>query len=175
MSERTYQYREGRNYIGEIRLDGEVDITDPCYEKGIWCRMTEKCEPGIYTGYADIVDEGEWGMRVARIEILKDDIHCEEEYYDPIGSIGVDAGLAGFFRDKPDYPNDEWIDFLVESGVFKTRDEHDYSKAYYAIDYGLFSESGYGDGGYTVYANEERTAFMIEFIGEEDEDEDEDY
>ena len=169
MSERNYQYTVGKNYIGELRLDGKVDITDPCYDKGTWCRMSSECVPGYYTGYAYVIDEGEFGMRVAKIEIVKDDIECYD--YELIGDIGVDAGMAGFFRDKPDYPGDEWIKFLVWSGVFKADETYNYDKEFYAIDYGIFSSSGYGDGGYYVYANKERTAFMIEFISEDDEDE----
>lgn len=156
--------------IGTFDLGTEVDITDPCYDKGVWCRMTTECQPGTYTGYAYISDEGEWGERVAEISIFKDDIKCETEDMELIGNIGVDAGLAGFFNNKPNYPDDKWMEFLVNAGVFKSYDEYDYDKNYYCVDYGVFSSSGYGDGGYDVYANEDRTAFTIVFI-EEDEDE----
>lgn len=162
-----------KDYIGEFRLDGKVDVTDPCYDKNTWCRTTFDCEPGYYTGYAEISDEGEWGKRVARISIYKDDKQFDLDEMELVGNIGVDAGLAGFFRDKPDFPeHKEWIDFLVDSGVFKNRTEADYSKKYYCIDYGIFSESGFGDGGYDVYANEDRTAFTIVFIDDDEEEED---
>lgn len=153
-----------KDRIGEIRLDGYVDITDPCYDKSVWCRMTEECKPGYYTGYAEISDEGEWGKRVARISIYRDDREVDLEDMEYIGNIGVDAGMAGFFRDKPDYLDDSWHEFLHEAGMYKSNGEYDYSKNYYEVDYGLFSNSGYGDGGYDVYANKERTAFTIVFI-----------
>ena len=162
-------------YVGEIRLDGKVDITDPCYDRDVWCRTTVECQPGYYKGYAYISDEGEWGKRVAELSIFKDDINdIKEEIANMhcIDTIGVDAGLAGFFRDKPDY-GDGWMDFLAESGVFKTKDEYNYGRKTYAIPYGIFSESGYGDGTYAVYTNDERSAFTIVFIEEEDEDWDE--
>jgi len=38
------------------------------------------------------------------------------------------------------------------------------------LDYGVVSESGYGDGGYDVYANADRSAFMIEFLYDEEEE-----
>ena len=55
-------------------------------------------------------------------------------------------------------------DLKNDSKIYLTNGEYDYSKEYYEVDYGLFSNSGYGDGGYDVYANKERTAFTIVFI-----------
>ena len=158
--------------IGTMTLGNEVDITDPCYDKDTWCRETVECVPGEYTGYVKISDEGRWGKRVASIAIYKDDKVKDLYSMEYIGHIGVDAGLAGFFNDKPDFHNDKWMEFLEESGVFKADGEYDYSKNYYDCGYGLFSSSGYGDGEYDVYATPERDAFMIEFI-REDEDDDE--
>jgi hypothetical protein len=74
-----------------------------------------------------------------------------------IGEIGVDAGLAGFFNDKPDYTDDEWSEFCdsIRNGNAWIRDE------------GFFSSSGYGDGCYPVNAcriNGEIVALEIRFI-----------
>lgn len=151
-------------YVGKIELGTNVDITDPCYKKGTWCRMTVECEPGIYNGYAEMIDEGEWGIRVASLSIFKGDKIYNIEEMEYIGDIGVDAGLAGFFNNKPDFSDDEWDDLCN-----KTR-EGDYWNLYN----GIFSSSGYGDGGYGVFANEERNAFTIVFIEEDEEDEYED-
>lgn len=153
-----------KNFIGSFMLNDKVDVTDPCYDKGVWCRETLECNPGEYFGYAEISDEGEWGKRVASISIYKDDEEVDLDDMERVGSIGVDAGMAGFFRDKPDYPDDEWSKFLHEAGLYKPNGEYDYSKDYYSVEYGVFSNSGYGDGGYDVYANKERTAFTIVFI-----------
>lgn len=149
-------------FIGTLRLDGKVDITDPCYDKGTWCRMTTECKAGEYYGYAEVADCGEWGQRVKSISIYKDDVKCSLGYMVHIGSIGVDAGLAGFFNDKPDFSDDEWYKFLNKYVDFEEKT--------YSCDYGVFSESGYGDGGYEVFANVERTAFTIIFIDDEEED-----
>lgn len=35
-------------YVGKIMLGDKVDITDPCYDKSVWCRMTVDCKPGEY-------------------------------------------------------------------------------------------------------------------------------
>lgn len=157
--------------IGTLVLDDKVDITDPCYDKTTWCRITSDCKPGKYTGYVEISDEGAWGKRIASISIYKDDNKVSPYSMEFIGTIGVDAGLAGFFNNKPDY-DDNWMEFLVESGVFKSKDEYNNDKDYYSISYGLFSRSGYGDGGYNVYATSERDAFRIEFIIDEEDDDD---
>ena len=165
----TYKMEEV--YVGELRLDDKVDITDPGYDKDDWCRITTECQPGLYQGYAYISDEGTWGKRVARLSIFKDNKKVELNSMKRIGGIGVDAALAGFFRDKPDYSSqDDWLAFLEKCDVLSN-----YKKTY-AIDYGVFSSSCFGDGVYDVYANEDRSAFTIVFIEENDlDDEDEDY
>lgn len=39
-----------RKQIGVMDFHGSVDITDPCYEKDIWCRMNDvKIKAGTYT------------------------------------------------------------------------------------------------------------------------------
>ena len=69
----------------------------------------------------------------------------------------MDAGLAGFFYNKPDYDDDAWQEFCnrIRNGdVWMTED-------------GFYSSSGYGDGCYGVYAevqNEEIVALEIRFL-----------
>lgn len=147
-------------HIGRFTLGNKVDITDPCYDKDVWCRMTVECQPGEYTGIANVIDEGDWGERVAQLFIFKDGIETDD--FVKIGEIGVDAGLAGFFNNKQDFSDEEWYELCD-----KTRE----GEAWQMYD-GIFCQSGYGDGSYDVYANKDGSAFMIEFIYEED---DEDY
>ena len=154
-------------FIGTFALGNKVDITDPCYEKGVWCRMTTECRPGTYYGYVEIGNYkygADDDFRVASISIYNEDERVDDDDMELIGNIGVDAGLAGFFNDKPDYPDDEWMEFLKAAKVFKEDGEFDYGRCYYKVEYGLFSESGFGDGGYNVYANKDRSAFQIVFI-----------
>lgn len=157
--------------VGTFTLGSEVDITDPCYDRNSRGGMITACKPGEYTGYADISDEGEWGKRVARLSIYLNDEICHDLALYPIGDIGVDAGLAGFFNNKPNYRGDDWMRFLYESGVFKNKHEYNYDRDYYCISKGIFSESGFGDGCYDVLANVERSAFQIVFIDEDEEEE----
>lgn len=161
-----------KEFVGKLKLNDVVDITDPCYDKATWCRINTKCTPGEYFGYVNMSDT-DWGKRVTDIAIYKDDIEVSRDDMEFIGTIGVDAGLAGFFNNKPDYVGqDAWMDFLVYSGVFLDKNTGNPDKDYFAVEYGLFSESGYGDGSYGVYANTERTAFQIVFIDEDEEEED---
>lgn len=152
-----------REFIGTMRLGKWVDITDPCYDAGTWCRMTTQCKQGKYYGYVDIVDTKEdWGVRVAKISIARTKVDIDKEKLEFIGSIGVDAGLAGFFSNKPDYNDEEWENFV--NWMYEA--DPTQSGKYWALDdnKGLFSDSGFGDGQYNVYANKERTAFQIVFI-----------
>lgn len=61
-----------------------------------------------------------------------------------IGEIGVDAGLAGFFWNKPDFSDDEWDAFCDKLDDDKV--------AYLDKNMGFWCCSGYGDGIYKVYA-----------------------
>ena len=151
-------------YVGTIELETKVDITDPCYNKDVWCRMTKDCEPGKYKGYVEMIDEGDWGMRVSSVSIFKGNKIWGIEEMEYIGNIGVDAGLAGFFNNKPNFSDTEWYGFCAKI-------ENGYAWNLYN---GIFSCSGYGDGVYSVYANEERNAFTIVFI-EDEYDYDDDY
>lgn len=148
-------------FVGKFELGNKVDITDPCYNKGTRCRMTTDCRPGTWYGYATISDEGEWGDRVAMLCIYLEDHKDVDMVLELIGNIGVDAGMAEFFRDKPDYTDEEWYQFCSQ---------FDHRKRYTGLDYGVVSESGYGDGGYDVYANADRSAFMIEFLYDDEEE-----
>ena len=74
-----------------------------------------------------------------------------------IGSIGVDAGLAGFFHNKPDYIDEEWGRFCDRVRNGDT----------WLIEDGFYSSSGYGDGCYGVYAYKQDgaiTALELRFL-----------
>ena len=127
---------------GTIDLPDKIDITDPCYNKDVWCRINNfPISAGKYTCYIKVANNSEtsgFGKRVARIGIRKD----KADRYSRKGSIGVDAGLAGFFVNKPNYNDNEWMEFCERISSDKA----------WLIDNGFYSESGYGDGCYGVYA-----------------------
>lgn len=148
-------------YIGDFDYtSGNVDITDPCYSRDVWCRINgQHMRPGEYHGYAKMSDEGEWGIRVAELLVLHKDYdltHVDDadgtvEIGKEIGEIGVDAGLAGVFQDKPDFEGAEWSDFcnLVMDGQ------------YWVTDWGFCTSSGYGDGGYPVYEVVDKNGYIV--------------
>ena len=153
-----------RKKIGTKHFEGVIDITDPCYDKDVWCRMTAEVKSGEYDCHIwrhtskEIWNGKEYkDVRVGVIGIYLNGIIPPQRSMEEIGSIGVDAGLAGFFMNKPDYNDDEWSDFCnsIRDGDAWIKDE------------GFFSSSGYGDGCYPVYAskvNGEIVALEIRFI-----------
>ena len=153
-----------RKKIGTKHFEGVIDITDPCYDKNVWCRMTAEVKAGEYECYVwRHTDKGVYNgeeykdVRVGIIAIYLDGIIPPMRSMEEIGSIGVDAGLAGFFMNKPDYNDEEWDKFCdsIRDGDAWIKDE------------GFFSSSGYGDGCYGVYAskvNGEIVALEIRFI-----------
>ena len=151
--------------IGTMDFHGSVDITDPGYDRDVWCRLNDvKISEGEYDCCVWNVPKKGTRLdgtsykyeRVGAIGIYRNGfIPCQydmEEY----GTIGVDAGLAGFFHNKPDYTYAEWHDFCEDI-------EH---KDVWLTDGGFCSTSGDGDGCYPVYAYKqdgEITALEIRF------------
>ena len=116
-----------------------------------YCNIWNHTEKEIYNG------EEFKDTRVGVIGIYLDGIIPPQKQMEYIGEIGVDAGLAGFFMNKPNYNDDEWNDFCnsIRKGNAWIKDE------------GFFSSSGYGDGMYPVYAykyNGEIIALEIRFL-----------
>lgn len=167
------------NRVGEIRLGNLTVATEPCHDKDVWCRIDDiPTLPGTYYCYLKVSDEGKWGKRVAAIRVVHQSIRrkaideCLCRKY--IGKIGVDAGFAGFYNNKPNYTDEQWSEFV----------DHCHDKCYIRPE-GFCSESGYGDGSYNVYGHTSdgqvydaleiifiNDDFFIFFINEE-EDEDE--
>lgn len=155
--------------VGTKKFGPEIDITDPCYNKKVWCRLNNvKIKEGEYQciiwnerkSYNSPSGELRNSTYVSKIGIYLGeipDVHDFEE----IGEIGVDSGMAGFFNHKPDYTNEEWFE-LCESLHSNN------SKEYHINDEGFFSNSGRGDGCYSVYAakdeNGEITSLEIAFM-----------
>ena len=157
-----------RHLVGQIEIpDGFVDITDPCYGKDVWCRMNDvRVMPGTYNCYAYMGEDKIWGNRcwIAQIaiadgpydEVAEDRISSGRSWR-TIGSIGVDAGMAGFFNHKPDFDDDAWTKVCNA----KT---HGGCKAYLeGFANGFWTDSGVGDGCYTVHAiRENRKIIALE-------------
>lgn len=155
-----------RKQIGVMDFHGSVDITDPCYEKDIWCRMNDvKIKAGTYacmvwhhTEKGTYSDGRPYSCElVGIIGIYLNGNIPRQRAMKEIGTIGVDSGMAGFFHDKPDYSDEAWSQFC---------DRVRHGDAWLTED-GFYSCSGHGDGGYAVYAYEkdgEITALEIRFL-----------
>lgn len=147
--------------IGICRFNSRIDITDPAYDKDVWCRMDNvEIIPGDYTCVTWVCTEKNVRY-VGNIGIYFGGIIPRQESMVQLGYIGVDSGLAGFFEDKPDYTDAEW-------DAFCERINSDRKNAAWIMGNGFFSESGYGDGAYPVYAHKNKdgkvTALEVRFI-----------
>lgn len=159
--------------VGRIRIKSQVDVTDPCYSDDVWCRETIKnMAPGLYDCFAEFgVDR--WGyQRVSKARIVLAEGAGVDELKDRIENgrpwryeteIGVDAGIAGFFSEsKPNFSDGEWSELCnwmsLEDERHKEMSENDYMTDWYIQHFdesdtdGFWTSSGYGDGGYPVYA-----------------------
>lgn len=161
---------EERILVGRKEFPGVIDITDPCYDKDVWCRYNGlHIVPGVYDCIMHVIENEH---RVSRCSIFlggADRIGgADRNRLKPsvLTRIGVDAGLAGFFFDKPDYTDEQWKEFCKEIG---TRDAK-------IIDEGFFTSSGYGDGEYPVVVykyGEDVMGVEIQFIDVDDDSGDE--
>lgn len=153
---------------------GKLIVSDPCYEKGLWCQGTIKnARPGTWEAYAAQCDEGDWGKRIAALIVRHQD-WAGKHWPNPVWKIqekteiGVDAGHAGFFDDSV-YPNksDEKEDF--NDTCFHVRYRENGEPGYIQagiIDGGAVSSSGDGDGGYrlaTIEENGQTVAAVIDY------------
>lgn len=146
---------------GHITLGNTVDVTDPCYDKDVWCRCTIKnVAAGKYACYAIIADEGSFGQRVAKARIVLDDgSDAAKDTQARVQkgrswryntTIGVDAGVAGFFADKPDFDDDQWSELC--DWMFSQEEDRAFVKRFDNETDGFWTSSGYGDGCYDVCA-----------------------
>lgn len=85
--------------VGEITLGNKVRVSDPCYDIDTWCAGTlENVLEGNYKCFSQSVDSGDWGVRVASIEVVHEDYlniitPTELQNID----VGVDSGQAGIY------------------------------------------------------------------------------
>lgn len=111
--------------VGGIVLGNKVRVSDPCYDINTWCAGTlENVLQGKYKCYSQKVDEGDWGIRVASIEVRHEDyLNVEPTELQNI-DVGVDSGQAGiydldyFARNREDKNGDDlWYDRVCEKTI----------------------------------------------------------
>lgn len=179
--------------IGTFQIiSGKVRATDPCYDLETWCAGTvENVLPGEYVASVVTTKDEIFNLESDRVgelfAIHKNYINKQLAFYELDLRCCVDSGQFGFF-DLDKYPkilgdkryNDMvWNEFYREkicpltcdmTGDRGIRDGG-------TIDFGCVSSSGYGDGGYPVFAayNDEGKviALKAEFIDDSEEIEEE--
>ena len=165
-----------------IKLGNKVMVSDPCYGLGTWCQgVLENVFPGNYKCNVEYSDEGDWGIRVAAIEVVHEDydeVLCMDmENFD----VGVDSGQAGIFDydyyseyhdscDVRPHVNDDWYDRVCNITLSE-------ASAGNIDGLGFVSSSGFGDGGYACWTERNRDGYIVairvEFITEYDEEDEE--
>jgi hypothetical protein len=154
----------------QIKLGGEVIVSDPCYEVPTWCQeVIKNVRPGMYDTEVDYKESDGWGKRVHTLTVLHENIKSPNwEHY---GSVGVDSGQMGVFC-MTSYRNDDIasdLPWLTEKGdpfgdhpfrPVKEEGEQWYVKmcdrtlttkeGWGTYDTGVVSSSGYGDGSYEL-------------------------
>ena len=136
---------------------GRLVVSDPCYKPGLWCvGELDRVKTGNWNATVEYSDEGDWGIRVARLIARHEDVD-DLRKLDRLSAtfgVGVDSGQAGFFDaahfhdptiilDAPSKTwseNDVWYDSCCEITLSKTQAG--------ILPYGVVSASGYGDGCY---------------------------
>ena len=84
--------------VGVLNLEGgKIDITDPCYDNDVWCRINNvNVKPGKYNCYVN-KDNSYRHQMIQEIRIVRQGSSKFANNWKIHGWIGVDAGLAGFF------------------------------------------------------------------------------
>ena len=118
-----------RTVKGEIEFKkNKIDVTDPCYDSDVWCRKQVFITPGKYIYTVKLEQEQNCEI-VSQLKIQLKNAKSGVRSIREVGTIGVDAGLAGFFEDKPDYNDEDWkkvVDMILACegpAVFKTEKE----------------------------------------------------
>ena len=146
-----------------------LQVTDPCYDKNVWCRLDLKIKEGEYACY--IWKQKQKDNSPVATQSYYYDVGMIGMYFNGIipnvrtrelkGYIGVDAGLAGFFNDKPDFTDEQWYNLCDFISAHR-------NDMFYKIKEGVFADSGYGDGEYPVYVyyntQHEITGVEIQFL-----------
>lgn len=151
-------------HIFSVSKDDILYVTDPCYDDGTWCQFKTKVKPGVYNIYYSVRN-----YRVAAIKITHSALVAEErtdKNVECFHDIGVDSGLCGFFVNKPNYTEDQWINICNNLNPYGYTLEGTIVDSPYKCN-GVVASSGYGDGCYTVKfkkKNDEIYSLELRFI-----------
>lgn len=157
--------------LSPITLSDSVVVSDPCYQRDIWCMgFLKGVKPGTYIPEIFLGSNG----RVESIEVCHES-HTAQKWEKTDFEVGVDSGQAGIFDDSI-YPHgetgeyDDLTQFYGKCCALTLDQPH---RGGTLEGKGLVSSSGYGDGGYDCEVSKnlkgEIIAIRIIFIPEEEE------
>ena len=170
---------------GFIEVDGQVMVSDPCYEPGVWCQgIIKNMLPGSYRVCGEIADCATWGQRVSKIWILHEKYtEAPPNFNEEDFEVGVDSGQAGIYN--LEYYLQQWADKKTSEEWYGRVCDETYTElngfSFEALDDKcVVSSSGYGDGGYycrTSRNNDGKIVYVeIDFgVVDDEDDEFEDY
>jgi hypothetical protein len=153
---------------GAINLSRRIIISDPYYERGIWCALSDfEVMPGKYETFI-IKYENRAAAVIAVHSNYIETLDFDWELY--VGEIGVDSGQAGIFDDsiypeKEEYKGkyDDEDSFYGECCKLTLSDTQG---GILKNEKGVVSSSGCGDGRYELFCQcrkNYRIALMIDF------------
>lgn len=162
---------------------GEMVISDPCYDESIDTTAPLPVTNGTWRAHVD-----KKCGRVAKVSVSCQDHYCGSSSRELIGSFAVDSGQLGFF-DKETYRNNDMfsVDHILQERIIDC-DGNFYANCCDitlstdqagALDHGFVSSTGWGDGEYKVWGRKNKeglwTEFVVDYMDEEDEDDEEYY
>lgn len=140
--------------LGSFFITGnKIHVSDPCCDYDSVCAAKiVNALSGKYLAKITLYDMATWGTRVAKLSIY----HANHKNIAPNICtdcvIGVDSGQAGFFDDNY-YAENQGGDFGDITTLFGLACSLTLSKNRGGImlDKGVVSETGFGDGSYSLY------------------------
>jgi hypothetical protein len=166
-------------YIGNIELGDTAWISDPCYDRDVWClKELKDMLPGKYACFVARSHLEDFGIRVAAILIVNMN-HAHLHPYkvsETIQNIGVDTARCGVFDDSV-FPDEEGAHKVSFREECYTRTPGIADAGILGDGKGIVSKSGRGDGAYFAYLSKREDgkiyAICIDFfIIDDEEDED---
>lgn len=158
--------------LGTVVFNKEVFVSDPCYEPDTWCTVKMKnMKPGEYKSEVDFVDLGSWGTRVAALRVFHKEYPSVYPEHLVNGEAGVDSGQCGFW-DMKKYraikKNSATAESFYDRVCALTLGE----KQSGVDEIGVVSSTGFGDGGYDVFAGfndkDECVSLEVRFIPDDE-------
>lgn len=153
--------------LGEITLNNEVIVSDPCYGLLVWCNKEIKnVLSGKYNCFTRIQNEDFWGERVKELTICHVDRKpfTALKHLEYICSVGVDSGTCGIYdkeyyksNHNDEHADEEWYEKNVCNGFYLNKEQ-----GLMLENKGIISCSGYGDGMYSVYVKRNENGFIYQ-------------